>query len=79
MKRILSLALLAILPACAGTTGLDWCKYSDARRATYTTAIRAADAYAASGQIVPYELAIGRLAAVTALQALDARCPVVVR
>jgi hypothetical protein len=77
VKRALILILLAILPACAGTTGLDWCKYSNARRATYTTAIHAADAYAASGRVVPYELAIGRLAAVTALQALDARCPVV--
>jgi hypothetical protein len=75
MKTILTLALVASLSACAGGARLDWCRYADTRRATYTAAIRAANLYAASGRPVPSELALGRQAAVTALAVLDARCP----
>lgn len=73
------LILLAVLPlaACAGGPKLDYCKYSAERRTVYTAAIRAADLYALSGRIVPYELAMGRRAAETALSVLDATCPVV--
>lgn len=76
MKRLAILTLLAALPACAPTGGIDVCKYAGLRRATYTAAIRAADAYAASGQPVPYEVTLGRTAAVTALAVLDGNCPV---
>jgi len=73
-RAIILLALLA--GACAPNGGIDVCKYAGLRRITYTTAISAADAYAATGQVVPYEIAIGRLAAVTALEVLDRNCPV---
>jgi hypothetical protein len=77
MKRLLCLAIAASLSACAPTGGIDVCKYASLRRTTYTAAIRAADAYAATGQPVPYEVALGRTAAVTALSVLDHNCPVV--
>lgn len=75
------LVLLAVLPltACAGMgtiPKIDYCKYSTERRAVYTTAIRAADLYALTGRIVPYELAMGRRAAETALAVLNTTCPV---
>ncbi len=76
MKRALILAMLASLSACAGAGGIDVCKYASLRRTTYTAAIRAADAYAASRQPVPYEVTLGRTAAVTALAVLDGNCPV---
>ena len=72
---IRALLPLLALSACAGGTHLDVCKYSGARRLVYTTTIRAADAYVLSGRILPYELAMGRLAAVTALGVLDTNCP----
>lgn len=77
MKRFVIIALTAslALSACAGSGGIDVCKYSAERRAVYRTAIAAADTYAASGKIVPYELAMGRLAATTALAVLDTNCP----
>lgn len=73
-RAIILLALLA--GACAPNGGIDVCKYANVRRATYTAAITAADAYAASGRVVPYELSLARLAAVTALDAIDRNCPV---
>ena len=74
-KLFASLTLAAALSACAGMPRLDVCKYASARRLIYTTTIRAADAYALSGRAVPYELALGRRAAVTALEVLNVNCP----
>lgn len=79
MRLILLLALAASLSACATSARLDLCKGAELRRASYTTAIVAADVYTASkvaaGRPVPSELLLGRQAAVTALALLDARCP----
>jgi hypothetical protein len=77
MRLILILALAASLSACAGSPRVDICKHAELRRTTYTTAITAADLYAASGRVVPYQLTLGRQAAVTALAVLDGNCPVV--
>ena len=68
MRKLTALAALLALSACAGGAHLDVCKYSGARRLVYTTTIRAADAYALSGRPVPYEITLGRQAAVTALE-----------
>jgi hypothetical protein len=71
------LVLLAALPLVGcGMPPVDYCKYAPQRRTVYTTAIQAADLYALSGRVVPYELAMGRRAAVTALAVLDSTCPV---
>lgn len=75
MKKLLALACVALTAGCAGTPALDLCKYSAIRRATYTTAITAADAYAASGRPVPSAMVLARDAAATALAVLDANCP----
>lgn len=75
MGKLLALAALASLSGCAGGAHLDVCKYANARRLVYTTTIRAADAYALSGRPVPYEVTLGRQAAMTALAVLDANCP----
>lgn len=72
---IRTLLPLLALSACAGGTHLDVCKYAGARRLVYTTTIRAADAYALSDRPVPYEVTLGRQAAVTALGVLDINCP----
>ena len=74
--KLLPIATLLALSACANTPALDLCKYSDVRRATYATTIRAIDLYA-MGRPLPYEMALGRTAAVTALAILDRNCPVV--
>lgn len=75
MGKLFALAALASLSACAGGAHLDYCKYAAERRTVYTTTIVAADAYALSGRPVPYEVTLGRQAAVTALAVLDANCP----
>lgn len=75
MTRLLALAAALSLTACAGNPRPDVCKYASVRRAVYTTTIRAADLYALSGRIVPYEIALGRRAAETALAVLDTNCP----
>lgn len=76
MTRLILLAALA-LSACTNGAPVDLCKNAPVRRAVYTSAITAADTYAASGRPVPAAVAIGREAAVTALAVLDANCPVV--
>ena len=75
MKKLLCLALVASLSACATMPAVDACKYSTARRTVYTTAIAAADAYTASGRPVPREVTLGRQAAAVALAVLDRNCP----
>ena len=76
MRRpLLVLAATVSLSACAGGPHLDVCKYAGARRTIYTTTIRAADLYAMSGRPVPYEVLLGRQAAVTALAVLNTNCP----
>jgi len=75
MRKLLLLALALPLASCATVPNIDICKYAGVRRATYTTAIRAADAYVLSGRPVPYEVTLGRQAAATALAVLDQNCP----
>lgn len=77
MRKLLALLPLVALSACAGGAKLDYCKYSAERRLVYTTTIQAADAYAATGKPVPYEVSLGRQAAVTALVVLNTNCPVI--
>jgi len=72
MKMIATLALAASLSACA--TAPNLCAGADVRRAVYTSAVTAADAYAASGRPIPAEMMLGRQAAATALALLNARC-----
>jgi len=74
MRMLLLVALLP-LAACAGTPHVDVCKYSSARRMGYTTTIRAINLYALSGRVVPYEMALGKRAAETALAVLNSTCP----
>jgi len=78
MKLLLLAIAAASLSACATTPagGLDLCKGAALRRQAYTVAITAADIYIASGRPVPAPVELGRQAAVVALTALDARCPV---
>lgn len=69
--------LLAItLSGCAGTVHLNRCKFAEQRRLVYTTTIAAANAYEASGRMLPYEVSLGRQAALVALDVLNASCPV---
>lgn len=76
MKRLAIVAAASLaLSGCGDKGGLDVCKYAGIRRQVYATAITGAIAYEASGRIVPYQLAMGRKAAETALAVLNARCP----
>ena len=78
MKLFFIAASALTLSACATTPtgGLDLCKGAALRRQAYTVAVTAADIYIASGRPVPASVELGRQAAVIALTALDARCPV---
>lgn len=74
---IRALLVAFTLSGCASLPPVDLCKYAQIRRATYTTAIRAADLYVLSGRPVPPAVTLGREAASTALAILDNNCPVV--
>jgi hypothetical protein len=76
MKTLALIPVLA-LTACAGAAPIDLCKGAALRRQVYTSAILAADVYAAAGRPVPQSVVLGRQAAVTALAVLDGNCPVV--
>ena len=75
MKKLLILALVASLSACAGTPHLDVCKGAELRRTAYSTAIEAVAVLEFSGRPVPQAALIARDAAQLALSILDRNCP----
>lgn len=75
MKKLLTLAIVASLSACATTPHLDVCKGAEVRRTAYSTAIQAVGLLEFTGRPVSQAALMARNAAQLALSVLDRNCP----